>query len=785
MAFWQKQEIAGEYTPDRSPRRQRGKRGLSIATASLIACTLPLMGMSAAYAAPIDGAPSIGDSLFAGIGNTGYDVKHYDVDINYTFDAKTDRAARSVVAQNTITANAPVELGSFSLDFEGMNVDAITVNGAPATFTRSSDSTIESYKLHIVPATPVVGDFTVVVNYSGVPVTHNDNDGSEEGWYHTPDGAIVLGQPVGAMAWLPSNNTPADKATFDIALTVPTTIGGKPAGAVSNGEMVGKAVSEDGLETTWNWSQQNQMATMSAMLGIGNYDITEGSITLLSGKVIPEWTFVDSELSTSAKATTELRRKEIQEITQFLESKYGPYPGNSTGFVVDISNVGYALETQDRSYFPSTPGKSTLVHEMAHQWFGTAVTPADWNSIWISEGQASYASNLYNEGHGGTATKTTYHNTWRSTAPGSANWTVASAAMTDQRQLFGWQVYTRGGMTFEALRQVVGDDTFFAILQAWTQNNNGKSMVTENFISLASEMSGKDLTAFFQDWIYDTDKPAWPSFWTLGLGSDPADGVVAPGDEITYTLTATNAGQVDLAGTAQVDLAGVLDDATLDTAALDPSLTLTGTTLNWAVPTTTGTNAATANFSVKLSDRAYDAALDATASGSLGSTCTTCTTAHTTAAVPVITDDDLTDSNRGDLVVPATAVPGDMITVDFANDAYNGTTVTGVLFSDPLDLGASAVAEAAAKFKIPANAPLGKHRVAVFDSIGLLIGWADIELVAAPVDTKPPATGTGNGSGLSSTGSDDAGLWVAGGAAALLLLGGGALLLARRRTVAE
>lgn len=108
------------------------------------------------------------------------------MDINYTFDAKTDRAARSVVAQNTITANAPVELGSFSLDFEGMNVDAITVNGAPATFTRSSDSTIESYKLHIVPATPVVGDFTVVVNYSGVPVTHNDNDGSEEGWYHTP-----------------------------------------------------------------------------------------------------------------------------------------------------------------------------------------------------------------------------------------------------------------------------------------------------------------------------------------------------------------------------------------------------------------------------------------------------------------------------------------------------------------------------------------------------------------------------------------------------------------------
>lgn len=785
MAFWHRQDPALEHTLGQDGGGKRRGRGLSIATASLIACTLPLMGMSAANAAPIDGAPSIGDSLFAGIGNTGYEVKHYDVDINYTFDAKADRAARSVVAQNTITANAPVELGKFSLDFEGMNVDAITVNGAPATWERTTNKPTEAYKLIILPAAPVVGDFTVVVNYSGVPTKHIDNDGSPEGWVPTSDGAIVLGQPVGAMAWLPSNNTPADKATFDISLTVPTTIGGKPAGAVSNGEMVGKTVSTDGLETTWNWSQQNQMATMSAMLGIGNYDITEGTITLLSGKVIPEWTFVDSALSAPNKATTELRRLEIQEITQFLESKYGPYPGNSTGFVVDISNVGYALETQDRSYFPSTPGKSTLVHEMAHQWFGTAVTPADWNSIWISEGQASYASNLYNEGHGGTATKSTYHTMWNGTAAGHARWTIATAAMTDQTDLFGWQVYNRGGMAFEALRQVVGDDTFFAILQAWTQNNNGKSMVTEDFIALANATSGKDLTAFFQDWVYDADKPAWPSLWTLGLGSDPADGVVAPGDEITYTLTATNAGQVDLAGTAQVDLAGVLDDATLDAAALDPSLTLTGTTLTWAVPATTGTNTATVDFSVQVGDRAYGAALDATATGSLGATCTTCATAHTTAAVPVITGDDLTDSNRGGLVAPAKAVPGDMVTIDLASAAHDGETVSGVLFSDPIALGSSPVASAAAKFKIPANAPLGKHRIAVLDSIGLLIGWADIELVAAPVDTKPPATGTGNGSGLSSTGSDDTGLWVAGGAAALLLLGGGALLLARRRATAE
>lgn len=194
MAYLREQFVHVNEPPAQKLRRaSRWQRGVAVASASLIACSLPLLGMTAANAAPIDGAPSIGDSLFAGIGNTGYDVLHYDVKIDYTFDAKTDRAAKSVVAQNTITANAPVELGSFSLDFEGMNVDGITVNGAPATFTRSTDKPTESFKLHIVPATPVVGDFTVVVNYSGIPTRHIDNDGSSEGWVPTPDGAIVLG----------------------------------------------------------------------------------------------------------------------------------------------------------------------------------------------------------------------------------------------------------------------------------------------------------------------------------------------------------------------------------------------------------------------------------------------------------------------------------------------------------------------------------------------------------------------------------------------------------------
>ncbi|MGO3148352.1 MAG: M1 family aminopeptidase [Leucobacter sp.] len=780
---------------EQPPGRRKSRRRATAVAASLLACSIPLLGVTAAHAAPIDGGPSIGDSLFAGIGNTGYDVQHYDVKLNYVHEATPSRAAGSVVATTTITAIAAQELGSFSLDFEHQGVDAVTVNGAPATFTQSSDKPTESYKLTIQPAASVTGEFTVVVEYSGNLPRHYDNDGSSEGWVASETGVIALGQPVGTMAWLPSNNTPADKATFDIALTIPTEMNGMPAAGVSNGELVSSTPSADGTETTWAWKQLEQQATMSTMLGIGNYDVYEDEITLLDGRVIPEWTFVDSTLSEGGKATTETRRQDIQKITQFLESKYGPYPGNSTGFIVHRSNVGYALETQDRSYFPGTPSAGTFVHEIAHQWFGAAVTPNDWNNIWISEGQATYASTIYTEEvNGGATSKDTYFNTWNNIAADDSRWQTPTAAMTDQVQLFDWQSYTRGAMTYEALRQVMGDDLFFEFLTEWIQTNNGTSRSSADFIALAEAKSGKDLTAFFQDWLYDADKPAWPSIWSLGLSADPADGVIAPGDEVTYTLDAMNDGQVPLAGTATVDLAGVLDDASLDASALDPSLTLDGTTLTWAVPAAPLTESTSVEFTVQLSDRAYGATLDATASGSLGATCDMCAVTHTTEAAPAITDEDLTEESRGEITLPETAVPGDTITIGLGSEAYDGTNASATLFSAPVSLGSGAVANGEFQVQIPASATLGAHRVAVTDSIGLLVGWGDITLVAAPVAPgTPDAPGAGAGSGagtdtgagsLSNTGSDASVLWIAGGAASILLAAGATLLIARKRAAA-
>ncbi|SEB11423.1 M1 family aminopeptidase [Leifsonia sp. 21MFCrub1.1] len=765
-----------------TPRRRLARPLAAVLAAALIGASQIALSTPAAAADGTPGATAIGDSLFRGIGNGGYDVKHYDVALAYNSD-------KTITATTLITATATQALSSFSLDFEGLTVSSVLVNGVAATFSRTSDPSISSYKLVVTPASTVTGDFTVAVAYSGTPVTHEDPDGSSEGWVSTSDGATALGQPVGTMTWLPSNNTPADKATYDITIDAPTTIDGVSAAAVSNGELVAKTPTGDGSRTSWHWRQTRPMATELAMITIGKYLVYESDIALaVSGRTIHEWTFVDPAVTTANQTTIQTRRAALPEILNYLESKYGAYPGGSTGFVVDITSLGYALETQDRPYFERSVSSGTFIHELAHQWFGDSVTPADWNSIWLNEGPATFIPTQYNQDHGSsTTTASSLFTTWNTTAASSSRWTIPSAAMTDPADLFDWQVYTRGAMTLEALRQSVGQTVFDNIMKTWVQRYAGQSKTTEDFIALAEELSGRDLGAFFQDWLYDADKPAWPSTWTLGLTSDPAGGQVVPGQVITYTLTANNTGQIGLTGaTATVDLADVVDDAAIDTSSLPAGLTRNGTTLTWTVPDTATSGSATVAFTAVVAKTSSGGTLTATATvEALGAACAACSSTLTTPVIPTpdpITEADLTDATRGPVRVPTTAVPGGVVHVTIVGGAHEGETVTPVLFSTPRPLAAAVVSGGAVSVTIPADAALGAHKLAIVDAQGGLIGWGALTLVAAAGSPDPQGGPAATGSGaLASTGSSvTLPLGIASG---VLLAGVAALLLAvwRRR----
>jgi aminopeptidase N len=424
------------------------------------------------------------DSLFPEVGSSRYNVKHYAISLTY-------QTSGNIKAKTTLTAETKKPLRRFSLDLEGLTVDAVRVNGYRAEFSRRDN------KLIIKPSKVLDGRFWATIKYHGKPVTHIDPDGAQDGWIPTSDGATVLSEPVGAMTWFPNNNTPRDKATFDMKITVPSKL--EVAGS---GDL--RSVRKNAGKETWRWVQPYQQATYLAMISIGNYDVYHSTMRTTTGRTLPIWSFIEPKLGTQEAA-----RALIPKAIRFLERRFGPYPFNSAGIVVKDTDVGYALETQNRPVFDNDEGETvddlTNVHEWAHQWYGDSVTLSDWGDIWLNEGFAQYAEWLWTASHGGPSTAEQFRTAYDD--PDTV-WSPAPACLTDPADLFGEQSYLRGAMTLEALRQKVGSHDFFVILRTWAEQHKYGNVTTAQFIRLSERVSGQDLDALFQAWLYTPEKPA-------------------------------------------------------------------------------------------------------------------------------------------------------------------------------------------------------------------------------------------------------------------------------------
>src|ERR671917_1731950 len=199
-------------------------RRLVVAMAvSLFLCLAP--GVAAAsHWSFTPGAPGIGDPYFPLDGNGGYDVRHYTLDIKYTPETDVlDGVAR-------VPAPATQNLSAFNLDFEGLTIRSITVDGKPARWSRSGGELTVTPKRTLRKGKT----FTTRVVYDGIPRTIVDPILGNAGVFHTDDGVVIIGQPDVAATWFPVNDHPIDKASFTISVTAP-----KGLEAVSNGRLQG------------------------------------------------------------------------------------------------------------------------------------------------------------------------------------------------------------------------------------------------------------------------------------------------------------------------------------------------------------------------------------------------------------------------------------------------------------------------------------------------------------------------------------------------------------------
>jgi aminopeptidase N len=475
-------------------------------------------GATAAPGAPggpsfTSGAAGAGDAYFPFAGNGGYDVRHYDLDITYTPPAP---APAPIVGQLTGVATidlvATQDLDRFNLDLRGMEVQAVTVNGKSATavtppapgaevegaaYWHVQDDAARVWELTIQPRPKIMQGQSarVVVTYGGETTRPTDIEGALYGWVTQRDGAMVVGEPEGSMTWYPVSDHQTDKATYGFQITVPE---GKVA--VANGLPAQDPVTDNGW-TTWYWNAPDLQASYLTTASVGDYELryseTDSGLPIIDA--------IDDNLTATNAATTDASLDLQADMITFFEETFVPYPFNSYGSIVDDDSVGYALETQTRPVYSRVARESTVAHELAHQWFGNAVSPERWQDIWLNEGWATYAEWLWSEHSGGDSAQESFDAVMD--IPADDPFWALAIADPGPLGLFHGAVYDRGAATLHALRVKIGDEAFYEAGQEWLERYDDSTGTTEDFQAVYEEISGQDLDSFFDVWLRTPSKP--------------------------------------------------------------------------------------------------------------------------------------------------------------------------------------------------------------------------------------------------------------------------------------
>jgi hypothetical protein len=316
--------------------------------------------------------------------STNVDALHYDIRLTLPSAGAVIEGTTEI--QLALSAAAPDTL---ALDFTGLSVTTVTVNGTPTRFARDAGKLM----IPVPPARGRTRRIRVAIAYRGTPddglIIRNNVHGHRT--------AFADNWPNRARFWFPSLDHPADKATAAFTILAP------PGwDVVANGRRTGPPVdiraSDGAVHRRYQWRIAEPISTYNMVFGAADFQVaTAGRVCRTTRRCVDVTTWVFPESAGTAAAS--FRR---QAMVEYFSQLIAPFPYETLAHVLSSTRFG-GMENATAIFYDEQPladGRnieSTVAHETAHQWFGDSVTEADWPDLWLSEGFATYFGALFFE----------------------------------------------------------------------------------------------------------------------------------------------------------------------------------------------------------------------------------------------------------------------------------------------------------------------------------------------------------------------------------------------------
>ena len=449
------------------------------------------------------------------------DAVHYEFTLELR-DTSPDITASATVEMRFVTDRVT----SFELDLasagngKGMTVTAVTSPGDAATFTHQAG------RLRIVMATPARANehrvFTIA--YHGVPANglrllsnkHGEWSAFSENW------------PNRAREWLPMIDHPYDKATSEFIVTAPARYQ-----VVANGLLQEVIDLGDGRRVT-HWKQGVPIASWLNAIGVEQFYVRHAGA--VKGVELSTWVaHQDKDIGPV------YFEGPARQALEFFSERVGPYAYEK---LANVAAAGISGGTEHASAIfygergvRGVPAFGLVSHEVAHQWFGNAVTERDWDDVWLSEGFATYFTHLCEEHYLGRAVMVAGLKrdvtTILAAEKASPDTPVVHRNLSDMSKVLNRFVYQKGGWVLHMLRGRIGTETFWTGIREYYRRYRNMNVSTDEFRQVMERASGTDLREFFTQWLNRSGVPKIDGTWQYDAATK----------QITVTLTQTIAGE--------------------------------------------------------------------------------------------------------------------------------------------------------------------------------------------------------------------------------------------------